>query len=93
MPNGDPGLPNSGELPGDEPPPYIEGPTGGPAMPTGGGGAWTKEGAEDYLGDMRTMMAVSITVGGMAFVAGSEFRLRISAACQFETEHRLGSVL
>jgi hypothetical protein len=70
MPNGDPGLPNPGELPGDEPPPYIEGPTGGPAMPYGGGGAWTKAGAADYQQNMGVMTGILGMAAGFALIAG-----------------------
>jgi hypothetical protein len=70
MPNGDPGLPNPGELPGDEPPPYIEGPTGGPAMPYGGGATWTKEGAADYQQTMGTMTGLLGAAAGIAMIGG-----------------------
>jgi hypothetical protein len=69
MPNGDPGLPNPGELPGDEPPPYIEGPTGGPAMPYGGG-TWTKEGAASYQQTMGTMTGLLGAAAGVAIIGG-----------------------
>ena len=69
MPNGDPGLPSPEEIP-DEPPPYIEGPTGGPAMPTGGGGAWSKEGAADYQQTMGVMTGILGMAAGFALIAG-----------------------
>jgi hypothetical protein len=72
---GEPGLPNPNDFPGDEPPPYIEGPTGGPAMPTGGGGAWSKEGAEEYQNEMQTMTAVTAIAGGLLLFGGGVFTL------------------
>ena len=75
MPNGDPGLPNPHEV-GDEPPPYIEAPTGGPAMPAGGGGGhWSKEGAADYQGEMQSLTAVTAIAGGLAVFGGGVFTL------------------
>lgn len=73
MPNGEAGLPGPHEL-GDEPPPYIEGPTGGPAMPTGGG-QWSKQGAADYQGEMQTLTAVTAIAGSLVVFGGGVFTL------------------
>jgi hypothetical protein len=74
MPNGEPGLPDPDRL-GDDPPPYIEGPTGGPAMPTGGGGQWSKQGAADYQAEMQTMTAVTAIAGSLLVFGGGVFTL------------------
>jgi hypothetical protein len=68
MPNGGPDLPNPDRL-GDEPPPYVEGPTGGPAMPTGGG-QWSKEGASSYQSEMQTLTAVTAIAGSLVVFGG-----------------------
>lgn len=74
MPKGEPGLPNPHEL-GDDPPPYIEGPTGGPAMPTSGGGQWSKEGAADYQREMQSLTAVTAIAGSLVVFGGGFFTL------------------
>lgn len=74
MPNGEPNLPNPDRL-GDEPPPYIEGPTGGPAMPTGGGGQWSKEGAAEYQAEMQSLTALTAIAGSLLVFGGGVFTL------------------
>jgi hypothetical protein len=39
-------------------------------MPTGGGGAWSKQGAADYQGDMQTLTAITAIAGSMVLFAG-----------------------
>lgn len=77
MSNGEPGLPSPDEFPPEQPPPYIEGMAGGPAMPTNVS-VWSKDAAADYQQDMQVLTGLTATIGGMLMFVPGGFVLGIA---------------